>query len=104
MRGLINSAAGAINRTTSFLRQLDYRGFFYRDGVLRDIANFDAALMQNPRSVYTSNYTNNFIFIPREDVAELVRKINGKSGVTVSNANGTIVDRPPRVADQMQRL
>lgn len=53
----------SINLVTSYLRKLGYSSYFYLNGYLNKIDNFDLALHQNISKIKSDIYLNNFIFI-----------------------------------------
>ena len=61
-------APGGLERIVAFFNALNYSGYFFRDGTMQDIANFDLDTMQDPSRLNKREYTNNFIFVPREDI------------------------------------
>ncbi|MBW0017006.1 MAG: FkbM family methyltransferase [Mycobacterium sp.] len=64
----------AVTEITELLAGLGYAGFFETDGARRPIAEFDAALHQNPANIGGPEtdwaprgvYVNNFVFLPSE--------------------------------------
>ncbi len=69
-------APGAISHAQHFFSDLNYRGFFFRDGWIQPIEHFDPGTMQRSEDIsrvdflhtnnQPENYTNNFLFIPAE--------------------------------------
>ncbi|HEY1722407.1 MAG TPA: FkbM family methyltransferase, partial [Magnetospirillaceae bacterium] len=78
-------AVGAIGRARQFFSDLNYQGYFLREGRVRPIEEFDATTMQrsedvqkiNPQRVHAApdTYTNNFLFVPAEQ-SGLIGRLN----------------------------
>lgn len=68
------TAPGGRDRIAALFGTLGYSAFFFRDGRMQTIANFDPS-MQDPSQLFIGQYTNNFLFIPYEDVAALLNDL-----------------------------
>lgn len=77
--------AHAIDNARTFFANLNYRGFFVRDGKILPIERFDPETMQRRQEIEsldmrnvaspTPTYTNNFLFLPCERSDEIVGRI-----------------------------
>lgn len=54
----------SISSIFNLIEGLDYRGYFYMNGLLNELKLFDASSHQNLKN--KKHYINNFIFIPKE--------------------------------------
>lgn len=79
-------APGAIARISDFFRRLNYRGYFIFQRQLRPIEQFDRRAMQNPANYPDltagldarerfGRYIYNFLFFPRTEREETLRRI-----------------------------
>ena len=70
--------AGALGRIGAMLASLGYAGHFIDGHGVRPLADFNAALDQDPRFVTvggkTGRYINNFIFVPGRDASNFVQQ------------------------------
>lgn len=77
--------AHAIDNARNFFANLDYRGYFVRNGEILPIERFDPQTMQRRQEIENvdirgmssprANYTNNFLFLPSERSDEIVDRI-----------------------------
>jgi FkbM family methyltransferase len=67
---------GVVDRVTAYFTKQGYSGYFLRYGRIFDIVHFEQGTMQNPDHLKDGNYTNNFIFLPNEDVSGFMDKVN----------------------------
>lgn len=68
-------ASGARERIVAFFNSLNYSAYFFRGGAMQDIADFDPGTMHDPSRINDGMYTNNFIFIPHEDISIVMNNI-----------------------------
>jgi len=79
-------ASGSIERTTRFLAEIGYRGYFVDRRTLNEIEKFDPASMQRSEDIEGfaagmarsrfGGYVNNFIFIDRAKELEILPRMN----------------------------
>ncbi len=68
-------APGVRNRVAAFFADLGYAGFFLQSGTIRPIAVFDEETMQDPLRIEGGAYINNFIFLPSEEISQVLDRI-----------------------------
>jgi FkbM family methyltransferase len=78
-------APGAVARIGAFFRELEYSGFFVHRTEMRPLDQFDPNVLQRPEVIAAyalgddrkryCDYVNNFIFVPDEEAAELVKEL-----------------------------
>ena len=73
-------APGVLDEVAAYFIKHGYSGYFLRSGRIHDIAHFEQETMQNPDHLDDGNYTNNFIFIPKEDIGDFMDNVN-KMGI-----------------------